>query len=245
MTIDWWTLGLQAVNVLILVWLLSRIFWRPVAAAITRRQDTVEGMLKDAKATQAKADDMLAEVLTAREGMAAERNTLLSEAALQAEGATKTALQEAASKAEALLKAAQLESVHINEANRMVAAAQSAQLAVDIARKLLARLDAGKAKEPFLDQLIDALDTLPAKDKAALAGATGGVDLISASELDSATRMRIETAVAAALDGQPQLNFHTDPALIAGFELRTRHFVLQSSWAADLDAILRDLKDAA
>jgi len=29
MTIDWWTLGLQTVNVAILVWLLQRFFWRP------------------------------------------------------------------------------------------------------------------------------------------------------------------------------------------------------------------------
>ena len=34
MTIDWWTLGIQAVNVVILVWLLGRFFWRPVAAMI-------------------------------------------------------------------------------------------------------------------------------------------------------------------------------------------------------------------
>lgn len=245
MTIDWWTLGLQAVNVLILVWLLSRVFWRPVADAIARRQDKVETMLNDAQATQAKADDMLAEVVAARDGMAAERNTLLSEAALQAEGAAKAALQEAAAKAQAMLKAAELESVHVNDANRVAAAAQSAELAVDIARKLLARLGAGKANTAFLDLLIDAIEALPARDKAALTATVGGLDLISATDLDSATRMRIETAVAAALDAQPRLNFHTDPALIAGFELRTRHFVLHSSWAADLDAILKDLKDAA
>ena len=80
---------MQAVNVLILVWLLSRVFWRPVAEAIARRQDTVEGILKDAKAAQAKADDFLAEVIATREGMAAERNTLLTEAALQADAAAK------------------------------------------------------------------------------------------------------------------------------------------------------------
>ena len=60
MTIDFWGLGLQAVNVLILVWLLSRVFWRPVAAAIARRQETTEKVIKAAKATQAKADAALA-----------------------------------------------------------------------------------------------------------------------------------------------------------------------------------------
>ena len=38
MKIDWWTLGLQAVNVLILVWLLSRFLFKPVAAIIAERQ---------------------------------------------------------------------------------------------------------------------------------------------------------------------------------------------------------------
>src|ERR1700735_2520227 len=36
MTIDWWTLAIQTVNVVILVWLLGRFFWRPVAAMIER-----------------------------------------------------------------------------------------------------------------------------------------------------------------------------------------------------------------
>ena len=38
MTIDWWTLGIQTVNVVILVWLLGRFFWRPVAAMIEQRR---------------------------------------------------------------------------------------------------------------------------------------------------------------------------------------------------------------
>ena len=34
MSIDWVTLGLQAVNVAILIWILARFFWRPLAAMI-------------------------------------------------------------------------------------------------------------------------------------------------------------------------------------------------------------------
>ena len=36
MRIDWWTLALQAVNVLILVWLLGRFLFRPVMDAIVQ-----------------------------------------------------------------------------------------------------------------------------------------------------------------------------------------------------------------
>ena len=38
MTIDWWTLGLQTINVLILIWLLAHFFWRPVAGMIEQRR---------------------------------------------------------------------------------------------------------------------------------------------------------------------------------------------------------------
>jgi F-type H+-transporting ATPase subunit b len=40
------------------------------------------------------------------------------------------------------------------------------------------------------------------------------------------------------------LRFVTDPALIAGLELRSPHFVLHNSWAADLAQIGKALKDA-
>lgn len=43
----------------------------------------------------------------------------------------------------------------------------------------------------------------------------------------------------------PALQFVTDPALIAGLELRGPHFVLRNSWRADLETLAREVKDAA
>ena len=40
MQIDWWTLGLQAVNALVLVWLLAHFLFRPVVDAIARQPDS-------------------------------------------------------------------------------------------------------------------------------------------------------------------------------------------------------------
>jgi F-type H+-transporting ATPase subunit b len=245
MTLDWWTLGLQAINVLILVWLLSRLFWRPVAEAIARRQDMTADMLKAAGAAQAKADGILAEVTATRADMASERDTLLAEAAIKAEAAAKVAMKEAAEKAEALLTTARLEAEQFAKANRAKTATDSAQLAVDIARKLLTRLEAGKIEAPFLDPLIKSIDAMPPADRAALVATTGGIDVISAVDPNDTTKARIKQALGAARDGKPHLHFRTDPELIAGFELHTAHVVLRSSWAADLDAILKDLTDAA
>ena len=56
MQIDWWTLGLQAVNALVLIWLLAHFLFRPVVYAIAARQKAVGQLLADAKAAKAAAE---------------------------------------------------------------------------------------------------------------------------------------------------------------------------------------------
>ncbi len=238
MTLDFWGLGLQAVNVLILVWLLTRVFWRPVAAAIVARQTAAQALLSDAEGTQAKADAALAEVTKAREEIAAERASTLASAAQEAEVAVQAKIAEARAKAEALVEAAKVAQGHAAEAARKEQTQQAATLAVEIAGKLLARLDPKTVQGAFLAQLVAAVEGLPEQDRAAL---THGGTLVSAAALDDAGKARI----AEALGKMPDLTFVVDPALIAGFVLRTQHVVLHDSWQSDLDHILKDLRHAA
>src|SRR6516162_6995143 len=56
MRIDWWTLGLQAVNALVLVWLLAHFLFRPVVDAIAARQKAAGQVLADAQAAKAAAE---------------------------------------------------------------------------------------------------------------------------------------------------------------------------------------------
>ena len=244
MTIDWWGLGLQAVNVLILVWLLSRVFWRPVAGAIARRRDAAQGMLDAAKAARAKSDAAFAEVTIAREGIAAERDAILAAATEAAEAETESALDEAHDKAEKLVAAAQLASDRVLVAARKETAAQSAQLAVEIAEKLLGRLNAPAVETAFIASLVGAIAQMSPDDRAALTGTATGIDLVSATDLDDSNKTKITNAIGKALGGTPKLTFVTDPELIAGLELRTAHFVLHNSWRSDLEKILEELKNA-
>src|SRR5271157_3874975 len=56
MHIDWWTLALQAVNALVLIWLLAHFLFRPVVDAIAARQKAAGQLLADAKAAKAAAE---------------------------------------------------------------------------------------------------------------------------------------------------------------------------------------------
>ncbi|MHC5653358.1 F0F1 ATP synthase subunit delta [Stappia sp.] len=244
MTVDFWGLGLQAVNVLILVWLLSRVFWRPLAAAIDRRRDATQAMLAEAKAAQTKADAALTEVTEARAGIADERAAVLAEAAKSAEAASKATLAEARSKAETLLAAAQTSIARDTETAHRQNATQAYALSVDIAARILGRMNGPAVQGAFLALLVEAIAKMSTSERDALVAAKAEIEVVTAVPPDAAHKAEIEKAVIAALGGAPMLNFVTDPDLIAGLELRSAHFVLHNSWRADLAVILQEMKDA-
>jgi F-type H+-transporting ATPase subunit b len=245
MTLDWWGLGLQAVNVLILVWLLSRVFWHPLAAAITRRQDAAQAMLDEGEAARARADAILAEVTGARAGIGEERDAILAAARATAAAATKATLREAQAKADDMLAAARTTIDRDTAAARKANATRAAALSVEIAARLLDRFNTPDVQAAFLARLVEAIAGLSPADRAALASATAEIEIVTATDPDPAARSAIEQAIEDALGGTPHLRLVTDPGLIAGLELHSAHFVLHNSWRADLETVLRELQNAA
>ncbi|WP_417480694.1 ATPase [Maricaulis maris] len=244
MTLDWWGLGLQAINVLILVWLLSRVFWRPIAGAITRRQDAAQAMLEEGKTAQAKADAALAEVVETRAGIAKERDAILAEAKAAADKATKAELKEAQSKADTLIAAARTAIDRDRNTARKENATRAAELSVEIAARLLGRFNTPAVQATFLAQLVEAIAGMSASDRTALITSADDIEIVTATNPEDAESARIEQAVKDALGGTPSVRLVTDPDLFAGLELRGAHFVLQNSWRADLKAILKEVENA-
>jgi F-type H+-transporting ATPase subunit b len=244
MTLDWWGLGLQAVNVLILVWLLGRVFWRPVAGAITRRQEAALAMLDEGKTAQAKADAALAEATEARAGIAAERDAMLAEAKAAADKLTKAALEDAQTKADKLLAAARTAIDRDRTTARKENATRAAELSVEIAARLLGRFNTPAVQAAFLAQLLEAIAGMSASDRTALVASEADIEIVMATDPDEADAARIEQAVKEALGGTPSVRLVTDPGLIAGLELRSTHFVLRNSWRADLEHVRKEVENA-
>jgi F-type H+-transporting ATPase subunit b len=245
MTLDWWGLGLQAINVLILVWLLSRVFWRPVAGAITRRQDAAQAMLEEGKTAQEKADAALAEVVETRAGIASERDEVLVEAKAAADSVAKAALKEAQSKADAMIAAARTAIDRDRNTARKENATRAVELSVEIAARLLGRFNTPAVQATFLAQLVEAIADMSVSDRAALIASADDIDIITATNPEDAERAKIDQAVKDALGGTPSVRLVTDPRLIAGLELYSGHFVLHNSWRADLETILKEVENAA
>lgn len=244
MTLDLWGLGLQAVNVLILVWLLSRVFWRPMALAIADRKKAAADMIEAASTTQAKADAALKEATQAREGIEAERSTMRDAARAEAETAAKAALEAAQAKAEDLLDAANATIRHDTETAKQGSDAQASDLSLKIAARLLARLTSPSVQSAFLTQLVDAIAKMPATERTALVADPSGIQIVSAVEM-GAGRAALKKTVQTALGGTPDIRIAIDPDLIGGLELRGAHFVLHNSWQADLMQVRKAVQDAA
>ena len=143
MTIDWWTLGFQTVNVLILIGLLRHFFWRPIAATIALRQTTAREAMDEAKAKEAEATAALADIAKIRDGLAKERQGILEKANQAGEQAHAARLAKAEKEAAALTESAKAQADKDAATAEKIWTDKAGQLAVHIAAKLLG--SAGKA----------------------------------------------------------------------------------------------------
>jgi F-type H+-transporting ATPase subunit b len=241
MTIDWWTLGIQTANVVILIWLLGRFFWRPMAAMIEQRRTTVQQTLTEAEEKRNQATGALAAVERTRAGFAREREEILTAAHEAAERARTERLGECA-KEVASLEAAAKGAIETEQAAAAKAwTEQASRLAVEIAGRLAARLDGQAVRAAFLDWLLKEIRTLTGPTRQSIAANGVVLEAVSATPLDPADEERYRDLIGKAFGADPQITFKVDPALIAGLELHGPHLVVSNSWRADLSRILADL----
>jgi F-type H+-transporting ATPase subunit b len=78
--IDWFTVGAQALNFLILVWLMKRFLYKPVLAAIDVREKRIAKEIADADAKKADAQKEHDEFQHKNEEFDQQRAALLSKA---------------------------------------------------------------------------------------------------------------------------------------------------------------------
>jgi len=240
MHIDLWTLALQTINVLVLIWLLAHFLFRPVAGIIAARREAADKLLADAAAKLQQATDDAAALAHQREGLAGEAQRILAAARATAEAERATVLQHASDAAARLQADVQQAVARDEHAMREALEREANDLAVTIATRLLQRVPARALNRAFLDMLADTLATHPARGL--LAAAT--IEVCSATPLDAAAQADCSDVLTRALGAGPELSFRTDPSLIAGIELAAPDALIRNSWRADLDRIIHALHEA-
>ena len=129
---------------------------------IEQRRAAAQKILAEAEAKRDQVAAALADIEQTRTGFAREREAILAAAPRRRRTSAHTArLEEAATEAAALESAARRAIEKEKEAADKACADHASRLAVEIARRLAARLDGQAMRAAFLDWLLKEIRTLP------------------------------------------------------------------------------------
>ncbi len=223
MLIDWFTVGAQVLNFLILVWLMKRFLYKPVLNAIDAREKRIAKELADADAIQAEAGKERDDFQRKNEEFDQQRAGLLSKATAEAHTERQRLLDEARKAADALSVRRQ-ESLANDARNLNQAITRRTQDEVfAIARKALADLASTSLEERMGDAFNRRLREMNGEAKQGLANSINTAAepalVRSAFDLSTDRRAAIQNAINETFSSDVRIRFETAPDLVSGIEL--------------------------
>lgn len=238
MQIDWWTLGLQAVNFLVLVWLLWRFLYRPVKEVIERRKELAERAFADAEAKRNEAEAAKRQFEEDQARLVRERQGLLKSMHEEMQSERDKILQAARLEADALSKSARQDLAKERETAFTEIRDEVTALAAELASKLLRKAGSELSNGAFLEPLERQLKDLPAEERERLqkdlAAENGRLTVVTAAALPAADRDRWGDRLGDCFGQTIKTEFVIDPDILGGAELRFPHAVLKLTWADQL-----------
>lgn len=225
MLIDWFTVGAQVLNFLILVWLMKRFLYQPILHAIDEREKRIAAELSDADTKKTEAEKERDEFRKKNEVFEQQRVALLSQATIDAKAEGQRLLDEARQAADTLSAKRQEklrnEVHHLNQAIRR----RTQQEVFAIARQMLTDLATTSLEERLCEVFNRRLREMDAQAKEGLAEALKTAlepSLVrSAFDLSAEQRAVIQNALNETFSAEIHIRFETAPDLISGIELTT------------------------
>jgi F-type H+-transporting ATPase subunit b len=222
MLIDWFTVGAQILNFLVLVWLLKRFLYRPILDAIDAREKRIAAELADATATKAAAETEREEFQRKSTALDEQREAILSRAADQAKAEREGFL------AQALRDADNVRSKHesARRNDQLSLSQEITRMAREevfaIARKALEDLAAANLEERMGAVFMARLREMDAHGKASLAAAleTSSESVVrSTFDIPPTQRATIQDTLSDIFAAKIPLRFETSPDIVCGIEL--------------------------
>lgn len=241
MRIDWWTLSLQTINAVVLIWLLAYFLFKPIANVIAERKATATRLLDEAEQAKSAAEAARNEEKAALADLAERRSAALAAAEKEAEARKEALLTAARVDADQMRAEARAEMARDAEFSRKAQMKHAGALAIDIAKRLLERLPPSTLVSGFIDGLARAATELPPEAK--LDFQQGVARLKAPRALSPQEETDCRRALEAAFGRSIVFSVESDPSIIAGLELENHHTSVRNSLSADLARIATSLDD--
>jgi F-type H+-transporting ATPase subunit b len=224
MLIDWFTVGAQALNFLILVWLMKRFLYKPILHAIDEREKRIAKELANADAKKAEAQKEHDEFKHKNEEFDQQRAALLSKATDEAKAERQRLLDEARKAADAL-------SANAGNAEKRRTELTSSNQPPDPAGSICHRAKGadGSRHDEFGRTPGRGVHSPLARDgrpgerrpRRGLKTASDPAVVRSAFDLPAEQRAAIQNALNETFSAEIHVRFETAPDLISGIELTT------------------------
>jgi F-type H+-transporting ATPase subunit b len=223
MLIDWFTVGAQALNFLILVWLMKRFLYKPILHAIDEREKKIAAELADAEAKKAEAKKDRDEFQHKNEEFDQQRAALLTKATDEAKAERQRLIDEARKAADALTAKRQEALRNDAQTLNQALSRRTQQEVFAIARKALADLATASLEERMGEVFTRRLRTMNGNAKAGLAAALKTASepalVRSAFDMPADQRATIQNALNETFAADIHVRFETAPDLVSGIEL--------------------------
>ena len=251
MLIDWFTVGAQIVNFLVLVWLLQHFLYKPVLNAIDAREKRIAAELADADGKKAEAEMERTNFEEKNKAFDQQRSALLGKAADEAKAERERLIDQAKKDAENLRanQADALRRDQIRLASEITLLAEKEVFA--IARKALTDLATVSLEERVGEIFTRRLRELDPKAKellgAALNNSSQPTVVRSAFDLPADQRAAIQNALNETFSAVVRIKFEDSQDVICGIELTANGQKVAwsiSSYLAGLSKKVSDLVDA-
>ncbi|WP_372661069.1 F0F1 ATP synthase subunit B [Hydrogenophaga sp.] len=230
MLIDWFTVGAQALNFLVLIWLLRRFLYQPVLDAIDAREARIARQIADAETQMRQAQEQGEVFAQQHKAFEQARDALLQKATQEAQAERQRLLDQARAAAQALGARQQAALRSETEQQQQALGERVQHEAFALARHALrdlAQVDLeARVTEVFLDRLRNMAEAARADMAAALQAPGAQAVLHSAFELNAGQRSAIQAALSKTFQwsgpdssAATPLRFATEPRLVGGIEL--------------------------
>lgn len=248
MQIDWITTLAQAVNFLVLLWLLQRFLYRPISNAIERRREGIQERLDEAATRREEADEAARSFEEKQRELEAERQAKLDEARQEAEqlkhDLTEEAKQEIAAKRESWREEFRADREALMDEFRR----KLADFILDATRSALTALadsDIEAVAAKRFGEELKAIDEADLKALQSVLREEGGAVVIeSAMALDPSAKRNLTRLVHDKFGDEVDVEYQTDEDLLLGLRLRAGARSVEWSLAGlldDLDDVFEDL----
>ena len=224
MRIDWFTVLAQAVNFLILVYLLRRFLYRPVQQAMARREARIQQQLQQAQAREQQAEQEALRLRAQTDALAQHKEQLLQQAVQEVQAQRQVMLEDARQEVQATREAWLLQIERERPEFMRQFRSRAAQATLQVARRLLSDLANADLEQQLIKTFIKQLeeidhDLLQALSKSAHKAQR--IEVMTSFEADADTRDRLKRAVQHhLLEGKErEIEFRHTEQLICGIEV--------------------------